>query len=198
MKSLAVCAVLFASLAVSACSQGGEAADEVAASAPDSTEWVTSDCTSLTEIVDDTAALSDSDLIAPGVAVTVTDPASPSISVQPGTEPPADLISGIVREGTGDAAELNDTVTVQYCGVGLATGLAFDSSWARGAPATFGLVEGGLIQGWIEGVPGMRIGEQRVLIIPGPLAYGDSSPGGTIQPNETLVFLVELVNVEKG
>ncbi len=198
MKRLSLSAILIASLLISACSQGAEPADEAAAAAPDSAEWVTSDCTSLTEIVDDTPALADADLISPGVAVTVTDPASPSISVQPGTTPPADLISGIVREGTGDTAELNDTVTVQYCGVGLATGQPFDSSWARGAPATFGLVEGGLIQGWIEGVPGMRVGEQRVLVIPGPLAYGDASPGGSIQPNETLVFLVELVNVEKG
>lgn len=198
MKRALISVVLLSSLALSACTQGGEAADEVAAATPDSTEWVTSDCTSLTEITDDVAALADADLVAPGVAVTVTDPAQPSISVQPGTEPPADLISAVVREGTGDSAELNDTVTVQYCGVGLATGLPFDSSWARGAPATFGLVEGGLIQGWIEGVPGMRIGEQRVLVIPGPLAYGDASPGGSIQPNETLVFLVELVNVEKG
>lgn len=198
MKRLAIAASLVTSLALSACSQGGEAADEVAAAAPDSAEWVTSDCTSLTEIVDDTAALSDADLVAPGVAVTVTDPAQPSVSVQPGTEPPTALVSAVVREGTGDSAELGDTVTVQYCGVGLATGLPFDSSWARGAPATFGLVEGGLIQGWIEGVPGMRVGEQRVLVIPGPLAYGDASPGGSIQPNETLVFLVELVNVGKG
>jgi len=198
VKRLSLSAILIASLLISACSQGAEPADEAAAAAPDSAEWVTSDCTSLTEIVDDTPALADADLISPGVAVTVTDPASPSISVQPGTTPPADLISGIVREGTGDTAELNDTVTVQYCGVGLATGQPFDSSWARGAPATFGLVEGGLIQGWIEGVPGMRVGEQRVLVIPGPLAYGDASPGGSIQPNETLVFLVELVNVEKG
>lgn len=196
MKRLSVTAVLLASLFLAACSQSSEPADQAAA--PDAAEWVTSDCTSLTEIVDDTAALADADLVAPGVAVTITDPASPSISVQPGTEPPADLISGVVREGSGDAAELNDTVTVQYCGVGLATGQPFDSSWARGAPATFGLVEGGLIQGWIDGVPGMRVGEQRVLVVPGPLAYGDSSPGGSIQPNETLVFLVELVNVEKA
>lgn len=191
-------AIIIAATILAGCGQSGEAADEVAASAPDSAEWVTSDCTTLSEIVDDNAALADSDVVAPGVAVTVVDPASPSVSVQPGTQASADLVSVPVREGTGDTAELGDTISVQYCGVGLATGQPFDSSWARGAPATFALVEGGLIQGWIQGVPGMRVGEQRVLVIPGPLAYGDSSPGGSIQPNETLVFLVELVDVQKG
>ena len=137
-------------------------------------------------------------MVAPGVAVTVVDPAAPSVSVQPGTESSPDLISATVREGSGATAELGDTISVQYCGVGLTTGLPFDSSWARGAPATFALVEGGLIQGWVDGVPGMSVGEQRVLVIPGPLAYGDASPGGSIQPNETLVFLVELVDVQKG
>jgi hypothetical protein len=196
-SSVSVLATLLATLLASGCG-GTEPADEVAAATPDSAEWVTSDCTSLSEIVDDTPALADTDLIAPGVAVTVTDSAAPSISVQPGAEPPADLVSLIVREGSGNAVEVNDTVTVQYCGVGLATGQPFDSSWARGAPATFELVEGGLIQGWIDGVPGMRVGEQRVLVIPGPLAYGDASPGGSIQPNETLVFLIELVDVGKA
>lgn len=187
-----------AGVVLTGCSSGGEAADEAVSTAPDSAEWVTSDCTSLTEIVDDNAALADADLIAPGVAVSVVDPSAPSVSVQPGTQPPVDLISVPVREGTGATAELGDTISVQYCGVGLITGQPFDSSWARGAPATFALVEGGLIQGWIDGVPGMRVGEQRALVIPGPLAYGDSSPGGSIQPNETLVFLVELVDVQKG
>lgn len=190
--------LLLSVVTLAACGQSGEAADEVAAAAPDSAEWVTSDCTTLTEVPDDTAALSDADMVAPGVAVTVVDPAAPSVSVQPGTESSPDLISATVREGSGATAELGDTISVQYCGVGLTTGLPFDSSWARGAPATFALVEGGLIQGWVDGVPGMSVGEQRVLVIPGPLAYGDASPGGSIQPNETLVFLVELVDVQKG
>ncbi len=191
-------ALVLSVVTLAACGQSGEAADEVAAAAPDSGEWVTSDCTTLTEVPDDTAALSDADMVAPGVAVTVVDPAAPSVSVQPGTESSPDLISATVREGSGATAELGDTISVQYCGVGLTTGLPFDSSWARGAPATFALVEGGLIQGWVDGVPGMSVGEQRVLVIPGPLAYGDASPGGSIQPNETLVFLVELVDVQKG
>ena len=191
-------ALVLSVVTLAACGQSGEAADEVAAAAPDSAEWVPSDCTTLTEVPDDTAALSDADMVAPGVAVTVVDPAAPSVSVQPGTESSPDLISATVREGSGATAELGDTISVQYCGVGLTTGLPFDSSWARGAPATFALVEGGLIQGWVDGVPGMSVGEQRVLVIPGPLAYGDASPGGSIQPNETLVFLVELVDVQKG
>ena len=80
--------------------------------------------------------------------------------------------------------------------MGLATGTLFDSSWARGAPATFPLTQGSLIQGWIDGIPGMQVGERRVLVIPSELAYGDNPPPG-IAPGETLVFVVELLGVSQ-
>ena len=120
--------------------------------------------------------------------------AIPTVSVGPDSAPAIELISTELVPGNGASVALGDTITVDYCGVGQATGVLFDSSWARGEPATFQLEPGALIEGWTQGVPGMQIGERRLLEIPGDLGYGANPPGG-IEPNETLVFVVELVSI---
>lgn len=120
--------------------------------------------------------------------------AIPTVSVGPDSAPAIELISTELVPGNGASVALGDTITVHYCGVGQATGVLFDSSWARGEPATFQLEPGALIEGWTQGVPGMQIGERRLLEIPGDLGYGANPPGG-IEPNETLVFVVELVSI---
>ncbi len=101
---------------------------------------------------------------------------------------------GIADLVTGDGAEVQsgDTVTVNYCGAGLDGLNVFDSSWSRGEPISFPL--DGLIPGWQEGIPGMKVGGQRLLVIPGPLGYGESGAPG-IAPNETLAFVIELLDV---
>lgn len=101
---------------------------------------------------------------------------------------------GIADLVTGDGAEVQpgDTVTVNYCGAGLDGLMVFDSSWSRGEPISFPL--DGLIPGWQEGIPGMKVGGQRLLVIPGPLGYGESGAPG-IAPNETLAFVIELLDV---
>ncbi len=119
----------------------------------------------------------------------------PIISVGPDSQPAVELVTSDLIPGNGDSVQVGDTITVNYCGVGQATGSIFDSSWARGAPATFQLVPGALIEGWTQGVPGMQIGERRLLEIPGDLGYGSNPPGG-IQPDETLIFVVELVSID--
>ncbi len=135
---------------------------------------------------------------ADGVAVTpdvsVLDADVPSVFVREESSPARELITTELRAGSGEPAALDDLITVEYCGVGLATGALFDSSWARGAPATFPLSQGQLIQGWVDGIPGMQVGERRVLVIPSDLAYGENPPPG-IEPGETLVFVVELLGV---
>jgi peptidylprolyl isomerase len=189
--------ILLSTTVLVACGSGEEAADVAAsAAAPDAAAWITSDCATLTELADDTSVLATSQFVNDGVGVDVSNPAAPLISVLPNPAGASELAMTTIKDGSGAEAVLGSTITVQYCGVGLSTGIAFDSSWARGAPASFPLVEGGLIDGWVQGVPGMKVGEQRMLVIPGSLAYGESSPGGTIEPNETLVFLVELVSVD--
>lgn len=189
--------VLLSTSVLVACGSGEEAADVAAsAAAPDAAAWITSDCATLTEVADDSAILANSQFVSDSVGIDMSNPAAPAISVLPNPAGVSELAMTTIKDGSGAEASLGNTIAVQYCGVGLSTGIAFDSSWARGTPASFPLVEGGLIEGWIQGVPGMKVGEQRVLVIPGALAYGDSSPGGTIEPNETLVFLVELVSVD--
>jgi hypothetical protein len=118
----------------------------------------------------------------------------PVINVGPNSKPAIDLMSDDLLPGNGASVALGDTITVNYCGVGQTTGSIFDSSWARGAPATFDLVPGALIEGWTQGVPGMQVGERRLLQIPGELGYGSNPPPG-IEANETLIFVIELLAI---
>lgn len=102
-----------------------------------------------------------------------------------------------VKVGTGAEAVVGDNITVHYVGT-LEDGTVFDSSRERGEPITFGLNPGGLIQGWIDGIPGMKEGGIRKLVIPGSLAYGENPPPGSpFGPNATLYFEVELIKTEK-
>ncbi len=100
--------------------------------------------------------------------------------------------------GTGDVAEAGDTVTVNYVG-SLTNGTVFDASANRGAAGfTFKLGVGQVIQGWDQGVAGMKVGGKRRLVIPPALAYGDQAVGGVIPAGSTLIFEVELLSVKKA
>jgi peptidylprolyl isomerase len=113
-------------------------------------------------------------------------------------DPPDDLVLDDIVVGDGDAVEPGDTVTVQYVGVAWSTQEEFDASWDRGQPFTFTLGEGRVIEGWDRGVQGMRVGGRRSLTIPPELGYGERGVDGVIAPGETLVFVVDLVDVEPG
>lgn len=94
--------------------------------------------------------------------------------------------------GTGDPVAPGATVLADYAGIGAASKKQFDSSFDRGQPAEFGLDR--VIPGWTQGIPGMKLGGRRLLIIPGELAYGANPPSPDIEPNEVLVFVVDMVN----
>jgi peptidylprolyl isomerase len=116
---------------------------------------------------------------------------------RPEGEPPAKLVIQNVVKGKGEAAKEGDTVLVQYVGVSYSTGEQFDASWDRNEPFDFQLGAGGVIAGWDQGVVGMKKGGRRTLIIPADLAYGaEGRPG--IAPNETLVFVIDLLRITRG
>jgi peptidylprolyl isomerase len=112
----------------------------------------------------------------------------------PRGEPPADLVVDDVTEGTGDEATAGAQVEVHYVGVAWSTGEQFDASWDRGQTFEFRLGAGQVISGWDQGVQGMRVGGRRQLTIPPHLGYGARGAGGVIKPNETLVFVVDLLS----
>ena len=97
--------------------------------------------------------------------------------------------------GEGEEATPGRVVEVHYVGVSWASGQQFDASWDRGDTFKFGLGKGQVIQGWDEGVAGMKVGGRRRITIPPHMAYGKRGAGGVIGPDETLVFVVDLVGV---
>jgi peptidylprolyl isomerase len=99
--------------------------------------------------------------------------------------------------GEGDEATSGDIVEVHYVGVSWKTGNQFDASWDRGDTFKFGLGKGQVIRGWDEGVAGMKVGGRRRITIPPDMAYGARGAGGVIGPNETLVFVVDLIGVRR-
>ena len=113
----------------------------------------------------------------------------------PGDEAPGDLVIEDLKDGDGAEAGAGDTVKAHYVGVAHSTGEEFDASWNRGAPLEFRLGVGQVIRGWDEGIVGMRVGGRRRLTIPADMAYGDRGAGSVIKPGETLIFVVDLVDV---
>jgi peptidylprolyl isomerase len=122
--------------------------------------------------------------------------AGPTVSIPPGP-PPTTLERQDLRVGHGARAARGDTVTVQYVGVAWSTRQVFDSSWSRNQPISFKLGAGRVIPGWDRGVPGMRVGGRRELVIPPRLAYGAQGYPPAIGPNETLVFVIDLLKVKR-
>jgi peptidylprolyl isomerase len=116
----------------------------------------------------------------------------PTVTVPTGA-PPKELEIKELEEGSGAEAKAGDEVTVQYVGVNYKNGREFDSSWSRNEPFPFTLGAGQVIPGWEQGVEGMKAGGRRELIIPPELAYGEAGSPPAIPPNETLVFVIDLL-----
>ena len=117
---------------------------------------------------------------------------APTIIV-PKDAPPTALKIKDLTMGHGASVQSNSTVTVHYVLMAWKTGAIIDSSWSRGAPSSFPLNQ--VIPGWQQGMPGMKIGGRRELIVPPSLGYGDMG-SGPVGPNETLIFVVDLVSIQ--
>jgi peptidylprolyl isomerase len=109
---------------------------------------------------------------------------------------PTKLVTQDIVKGKGKVAKKGDSVEVQYVGVLYDGGTQFDASWDNGQPFPFTIGNGDVIPGWDKGVPGMRVGGRRKLIIPASLAYGAQGQPPTIPPNATLVFVIDLLKIK--
>ena len=125
-----------------------------------------------------------------------TDTSKKPVVVVPKNISPKKYAYKEIVEGTGATAKSGDTVTVQYVGVGFDSEEEFDSSWSRNEPFIFTLGAGEVIKGWDKGVEGMKVGGRRELLLPANLAYGPAGSPPKIGPNETLIFVVDLLEVE--
>ena len=113
----------------------------------------------------------------------------------PDFDPPTDLVVTDLTEGDGAEATVGATVLVHYVGVAHSTGEEFDASYTRGDALSFRLGAGQVISGWDQGITGMKVGGRRQLVIPPDLAYGERGAGAAIAPGETLIFVVDLLDV---
>lgn len=118
----------------------------------------------------------------------------PEVTI-PDAAAPADLQIEDITVGDGPEAAAGHRVEVHYVGVSWSNGRQFDASWDRNDTFTFRLGGGEVISGWDQGVAGMKVGGRRRLTIPPHLGYGARGAGGVIGPNETLVFVVDLLGV---
>ncbi len=125
-----------------------------------------------------------------GVTAIAAGDETPQLIVAEDAEVPTELQVTDLCTGEGNEVTTSDTVTVNYVGVGYKSQQEFDSSYARGEPATFSLSQ--VIPGWTQGVAGMKPGGARLLRIPADLAYGAQGSPPSIQPDEALAFIVEL------
>jgi len=118
----------------------------------------------------------------------------PEVSI-PAIEAPTELVIEDLVVGDGNEAQKGANVQVHYVGVAWSTAKQFDASWDRNEAFEFRLGAGQVISGWDQGVAGMKVGGRRRLTIPAHLGYGAQGAGGVIKGGETLVFVVDLLNV---
>jgi peptidylprolyl isomerase len=119
----------------------------------------------------------------------------PEVHVPTDEAPSYQLELEDIEVGDGDEAVTGTLVEVHYVGVSWNNGRQFDASWDRGQTFKFTLGKGQVIPGWDQGVQGMKVGGRRRITIPPMLAYGKRGAGGVIGPDETLVFVVDLLAV---
>ena len=125
----------------------------------------------------------------------MTSSEKPDVQIPADQAPSYQLETEDIEVGDGDEAVPGKIVEVHYVGVSWSTHQQFDASWDRGDTFKFGLGRGQVIQGWDEGVAGMKVGGRRRITIPPHMGYGKRGAGGVIGPDETLVFVVDLVGV---
>jgi peptidylprolyl isomerase len=188
-KSLKWAALAAACIGLAACGGGTNTADIPSASV---------DTSAATTATTETTATKPPTFAKPTAAITaIADKVGSSVKKKPkipkpSGKPPAKLTVVDIVKGTGAPAAAGNTLTVDYAGTSWSTGQEFDASWNSGNPFPVTLGQGQVIQGWEDGLMGMRQGGRRLLVIPPELGYGSSGSGAKIKPNETLIFVIDL------
>ncbi len=122
-------------------------------------------------------------------------PGAPAVLIPVGP-PPKKLVKVDYKVGTGAVVKPHATVSVNYVGVACSTGKIFDASYSHSPPGPYTTSLDAVVPGWGQGIPGMRVGGERLLGIPPALGYGSQSPGAGIAPDETLWFVVQVVSTK--
>ncbi len=172
-------------LALAGCGASGDAASTSSSPAAGGSSTASSTCPP------GTPTSADYTVGTEGVTVSGDLGKAPQVTLGPDTSKVTKLTVCDLVQGTGAPIAAGASITAQYVGIGAVSGKKFDSSWDRGQPATFSL--SGVIEGWTKGIPGMKVGGRRLLVIPGAQAYGASPPSADIGANEALVFVVDAV-----
>jgi peptidylprolyl isomerase len=126
----------------------------------------------------------------------LTDTSVKPVIDKPTGTPPRRLEKEDIVKGKGPGAKPGDTVIVNYVGVSFSTGEEFDASWDTGQPFPVQLGAGNVIEGWEKGLVGIKKGGRRELIIPPEMAYGAQGAPPSIGPNETLVFVIDALDIQ--
>ena len=202
VRTATIALLVAAALGAAACGEDENTTATPAAQAPAATTTVVEpDVT-----VEAPAATATETTPAPSTATTTPKSSSSSKAIskdtktkpsipKPAGKKPTTLVSRDIVKGKGPSAKAGDPLTMQYVGISYSTGEQFDASWDRGQPFQFQLGAQMVIPGWDEGIAGMKAGGRRELIIPPDLAYGPQGQPPAIGPNETLVFVVDLVSI---
>jgi peptidylprolyl isomerase len=168
VKFFTLISIVFASIAFSACGGGSSSGDPTH---PTSTETTTA---------------------------VLLEPKGKPVLVPPKGPPPKKLVIRDVRAGSGPVAKAGDKVTAEYTGFNYVNHEEFTNhahTWSKGEPLVFTLGGGEVIKGMDQGVVGMKVGGRREMIVPPQLAYGNVSPPPEVGPNETVIFVVELLGI---
>jgi len=189
-RALTVCVATISALALSGCTtNGGDDAAKGTLQATPSASASTAPIASSTPTSKGSSSVTSSSATDP--VVTGAAGSAPVIAAPTGSAPTT-LVVHDIYPGNGAVVTPTSTLTVQYTLMAWSTGKVVESSWS-GSPATFPLA--GVIQGWQQGLPGMKAGGRRLLVIPPALGYGNQA-SGPLKANETLIFVVDVLQVK--
>ncbi len=195
---LIIIGVLIVALAVSGCGSGSSPSSGSSPGSTSSSESTTASAKpgeSKSEESGESNGSTESGEIPPSATPLSKPPAK--VEIPTGLETKGQVATKEIKGGVGATAKAGDEVTVQYVGFGVKSKKKFDSSWERGEPLSFTLGAGEVIEGWDQGLEGMKVGGRRELYVPAKLAYG-SEGTASIKPNEDIVFVVDLLAVKSG